>query len=105
MNKEVKEGEKHLEDAHTSGDVSINDLRKRKKQVEKSRLESLEKNMKAKKAKKLHQHRQRSTPGEVLGRDTAPSSPHKEGKRWISNSRKKTKASNKISAKHNLKRS
>ena len=58
LNKEVKEGEKHLEDI-TPGDPSLETLRGRKKQVETSRLKSLDKNMKAKKAKRLKQHRHR----------------------------------------------
>jgi hypothetical protein len=104
MNKEVKEGEKHIENSDDHS-LSLSDLRKRKKQVETSRLKSLEKNMKAQKAKKKHQHRMRSTPGEVIGRDTAPASPHKEGKRWITNNRKKTKNNNKVFNKTSLKRS
>lgn len=104
MRKEVREGEKHLEETEKP-DLTLNDLRKRKKQVETSRLESLKKEMQAKKAKKLHQHRHRSTPGEVLGRDSAPSSPHKEGKRWIANGRKKTNNNNKVTRKSTLKRS
>lgn len=104
MNKEVKEGEKHLE-VETPKVRTIGDLRKRQKQVETSRLESLKKNMHDQKAKKKHQHRLRSTPGEVIGRDTAPSSPHKEGKRWISNTRKKTKTQNIVLNKKGSKRS
>lgn len=104
MNKEVREGEKHLEiDAPKVREIK--DLRKRQKQVETSRLKSLEETMKSKKAKRAHPHRMRSTPGEVVGRDSMPSSPHKEGKRWISNSRKKTKTQNKVLNKIGTKRS
>ena len=104
MNKEVKEGEKHPT-LDAPKETTVNDLRKRQKQVEISRIKQVEKSMEAKKAKKLCQHRHRSTPGEVLGCESAPSSPHKEGKRWISNTCKKTKASNKILNKKTIKRS
>lgn len=104
MNKEVKEGEKHLE-IETPKVRTVADLRKRQKQVETSRLESLKKNMHDQKAKKKRQHRLRSTPGEVIGRDSSPASPHKEGKRWITNSRKKTKNQNIVLNKTSTKRS
>ena len=61
--------------------------------------------MQAKKAKRLKQHRHRSTPGEVEGQDAAPAMPHKEGKRWISNTTKKTRLNNKLATKKTLKRS
>jgi hypothetical protein len=103
MNKEVKDGEKHptLDADH---DIELSDLRKRKKKVETSRLKGLKKEIKAKKPKKLHQHRMRSTPGEVEGRESAPSNAHKEGLRWIKNSRKKTANNTKVFIKTSNKR-
>jgi hypothetical protein len=95
INKEVKKGERDMVN-EPAPDRTLGDLRKRQKQVERSRLNQLEKAMEAKKAKKRCQHRHRSTPGEVLGCESAPSSPHKEGKRWIANTRKKINNNNKI---------
>jgi hypothetical protein len=104
MGKEIRKGQNYLEQSEAS-DITLKDLRGRKKQVETSRLSSLKKGMKAKEAKKKHQHRLRSTPGEVLGTPSGPSSPHKEGKRWICNTRKQTSIKTKVNTKTALKRS
>lgn len=98
MNKAVKEGEKNqkTEEKKTR---TLGDLRKRQKAVESARLTSLKKNMESKKAKRKHQHRLRSTPGEVDESEATPSFTHKEGLRWIRNTRKKIKTQNKILAK------
>ena len=102
MNKEVKEGEKHLIKEEKK-ELSLQDLRKRKKAVEAARLKSLKKNMESKKAKRKHQHRLRSTPGEVDESEATPSFAHKEGFRWIRNNRRKAQTAKKILQKKNNK--
>lgn len=104
VSKEVKKGEKTLK-SESSSDRGLKDLRKRQKQVETSRLKSLQKNMAAKKAKRKSQHRHGSTPGEIQGRESSPDNYHREGGQWIKNGRKKTNAANKVFVKTKAKRS
>jgi hypothetical protein len=104
MSKEVKKGEKNLQ-SETSTDRNLKDLRKRQKQVETSRLKSLEKNMAAKKAKRKTKHRLGSTPGEIQGNESSPDNYHREGKQWIVKGRKKINTANKEFIKSSTKRS
>jgi len=100
MNKEVREGEKHLETS-SSKDRTLKDLRKRQKSVETARVRQVKKSMEAKKAKKKHPHRLRSTPGEVSGEcEATPSYTHKEGSRWMKNTQNKIRNNTKIFTKH-----
>lgn len=94
ITKEVKKGEKTLQES-PSKERGIKDLRKRQKQVETSRLKSLEKNMSAKKAKRKNKHRLGTSPGQIQGHESAPDNYHREGKQWIVKSRKKTNTATK----------
>lgn len=104
VNKEVKKGKNNLEN-ETPTDRNLQDLRKRQKQVETSRLKSLKKNMAAKKAKSKTKHRLGTSPGEITGRDSSPDNYHREGKQWIVKGRKKTNVANKEFIKSSTKRS
>lgn len=102
--KEVKKGKKNLK-SEPKPERELKDLGKKQKQVETSRLKSLQKNMAAKKAKSKTKHRQGTTPGEIQGRPSSPDNYHREGKQWIVKSRKKTNTANKEFIKASTKRS
>ena len=62
-----------------------NPAAKPKKQTsqESSRVNALKKSLSIKMKKGLPGHKKRSSPGDVPGKPSPPSYPHKEGKRWL----------------------
>lgn len=66
------------------------------RKTDKSLLDSFEKNISIKKKKRLSPHSRRSTPGEVVGRGSAPHHVHQENEHWMHSTERKIANQNKI---------